>query len=241
MGHLGELFIRLRRVVYWVVLGAIVGYVVSSQLVDLISVPALRALPEGQRLVFISPFEKIWVHMRLSFIAGLLVVAPLIFWELSRFAAPALLSNERRRLGWILCVGYLVGLLGIALGYKIVLPAVMKALLSFGSDGQAAFLSLSPYVNMALGVLLACAVFLELPVVMIHLAAWGWVPASIWMKGRKPAIVVNAIVSALLSPPDAMSMLIMMVPIQVLYECGILGARMAEWANHEKRESPVLR
>src|SRR5690606_554148 len=104
-----------------------------------ISVPALEALPSGQRLVYISPFEKIWVHMRLSFMAGLLVVLPALLWEASVFVRPALFAIERRRLGQILILGYAVFFVGLWLGYRWALPAVMEALLSFGSDGQTPF------------------------------------------------------------------------------------------------------
>ena len=72
------------------------------------------------------------------------------------------------------------------------------------------------------------ALFFEIPAIMLNLSLWGWVKAETWTKGRRMSIVVNAIVSAILSPPDPWSMILMMIPLQVLFELGILLAKISE-------------
>jgi sec-independent protein translocase protein TatC len=75
----------------------------------------------------------------------------------------------------------------------------------------------------------------EIPLVMVFSSFWGWVSPQTWAKGRKTALVINSLVSAVLSPPDLMSMLIMMAPIQLLYECGVWFSRLAKWNSDEKK------
>jgi len=231
--HLEELFVRLRRSILYLVVGFVGGYVVSSWAVDELQKPLLTRLPEGAHLVFTTPFEKFWVYMRISLICGLIFVLPAMIWEVSRFVGPGLKKHERGRIAWLLVTASVVFGLGLWVGYRFVLPPLIDAILQFGSGSVVPFLTLSSYINTTLGVLLATALFLEVPVFMVHLSKWGWVRPGTWSQGRKLAVIVNAIVSAVLSPPDPASMIVMMIPLQLLYEGGIIGARVAEWFSHD--------
>lgn len=233
--HLDEFLIRLRRAFLWVFLGAVISYARSSDIIYWLESPLLKILPEGGKLVFTAPFEKIWVYMRVSTFAGLGLALPFVGWEVSRFLGPGLKAREKRRIVYFVLSFALVFALGVALGYRYVLPLVIDAAVRFGGGEALPFLTLSSYVNVALGVLLFAGLLLELPVVMVHLSAWGWVSALFWARSRRFAIVANAVVSAILSPPDALSMVLMMIPLQLLYECGVWGARVAQWGFYDSR------
>lgn len=234
--HLTELVKRLRRIATWVFIGACVGYYFSPRWVALLQEPLLAKLTDG-KLVFTTPFEKLWVYLRIAMIGGIAMVLPLIGFELASFVKPGLNVSERRKSKWLILSTTIAFVVGVFLGYRFVLPAILEAVLKFGNGTELPFLTLSAYVNTALGILLFCALFMQIPVWMWHLSAWGWVEAGTWAGGRKTALVVNAVVSAFLSPPDAVSMLLMMLPLQVLYEFGILGARVAQWLGNEKKSS----
>lgn len=231
--HLEELLVRVRRALYWIIAGSLAGYAVSGRVLGLLQAPLVTRLPEGGHLVYTQPFEKIWVYLRVSLVVGICAVSPFVAWEIGQFLVPALKPGHRRRVFVFLGVFGLVLYAGGVAGYLWTLPWVIQEALRFGEPGVSPFLTLSSYINMALGVLLFSALLVEIPIVMAFLSGWGWVAARVWSKGRRPAFVANAIVSAILSPPDALSMLLMMVPVQLLYECGVWGARMAEWARHE--------
>jgi sec-independent protein translocase protein TatC len=235
--HLEELLVRLRRSLFWVMAGSGGGYACSGWAVRMLQRPLLERLPEGGKIIFTAPFEKVWVYMRISFCLGLFFCLPMLAWEISQFVAPALKPREKRRVAYFTLIFLVVFGAGIYLGYLYSLPAVINAALHFGSSFEQPFLTLSTYINVSLGVLLFTSLMMEIPVLMSHLSAWGWVEPSVWVKGRKLSIIVNAIVSAFLSPPDALSMVLMMVPLQVLYESGIWGARMAQWLFDAKRDS----
>lgn len=234
MEHMGAFFSALKKVIFWVFVGLGAGYFVSEFLLNWIEEPFIKVMGQSTKLIFLSPFEKIWVHLRLAFWGGLIFVLPMIYWSLYGFAKPALFRSERRRLNGMMIIVFVVFALGLYLGHRFTLPLLLEALMGFKSLSETPFLGLSAYVGTALGTLLATALLLELPVVMFHLSLWGWVPSKSWSRGRRMALVVNSVVSAILSPPDIMSMFFVMIPVQVLYECGIILARMAEWGSNEK-------
>jgi sec-independent protein translocase protein TatC len=233
LSHLQELFARLRRGIFYLFIGFVAGYAVSEFVVEALEKPLIERLPAGAHLVFTTPFEKFWVYMRISLICGVLFVLPGLAWEVRGFVAPGLKRHERRRILWLFLSSAVVFALGLWVGFRFVLPPLIEAVLRFGSSDVMPYLTLSSYVNTTLGVLLATAIFLEVPVLMIHLSSWGWVQASVWSKGRRLSVVINAVASAILSPPDPASMIIMMIPLQILYEGGILGARVAQWWGHD--------
>jgi len=233
--HVQELFVSIRWLVVMVVLGAGVGYVFSEWIVDWLQVPFRSVMGEEAKLVFLSPFEKIWVHLRVAFWAGMLFAAPGLYAAVYYFVKPALLKRERRSLNVMLGVVLAVFWGGVFFAQHYTVPLLLKAVMSFKSLDEAPFLALSPYVNMTLGAIIATALIFELPVLMFFLSFMGWVRSRTWGSSRRVAIVVNAAAAAVLSPPDVMSMIVMMIPIHVLYEVGILVSRMAEWGKHEPR------
>jgi len=231
--HMRELFVSIRWLIVFVFVGAAAGYIFSEAIVQWLQVPFVSVMGHEAKLVFLSPFEKIWVHLRVAFWAGLLFVAPALYGAIYYFVKPALLKHERRSLNGLLLVVLAVFWGGIFFAQNYTVPLLLKAVMSFKSLNEAPFLALSPYINMTLGAIIATALLFELPVVMFFLSLMGWIPSRRWSSSRRMAIVVNALVSAVLSPPDVMSMLVMMLPIHVLYEVGILVSRVAEWKRHD--------
>ena len=226
--HLGELVTRVKRSLLWIISGFAVAYVFVGHAVALIEQPLIARLPAGSHLIYTGPFEKFWVYLRLAMVAGVILSGPLLLWEVCAFVAPALKHGEKNRMRWLLISFLGVFGLGAILGYLFVLPAVIDAIFAYGGAGsqEIAQLSLVSYVNAALGILLVSAIVLEIPVIMTHISAWRWVSPQTWSQKRRLAFFINAVFAAIFSPPDIMSMVIMMIPIQVLYEIGILGAKI---------------
>lgn len=237
--HFDELLKRLRRSMIWVFVGLCIGYYFANEAVLLLEEPLLVRLPEGAKIVFTTPFEKFWAYLKVAALVGTAAVIPLIGWEIASFIGPALKGAEKRRIVWLLISFGLVFILGLYCGYRFVLPPLLDAVLRYGGQ-EMPFLSVSAYVNAAIGVLIFTAFFLELPVIMLYLTLWGWVAAPSWGKGRKIALVFNAVISAILSPPDIMSMIVMMVPLAILYEFGIVGARIVHWVKGDKTPEPEV-
>lgn len=226
--HVSELSARLKRCVFYFIVACAIGYTLNAQIVDWIVGPLRELLPADASIVYTKPFEKIWVYIRVSLYFGGLFAAPFILLEGFQFANPAFAHFQKGRFLVLLFASSVAFGAGIWMGMQYALPAVLQAVFHFGSQEIAPFLTLSSYVNSASAILLACALFFEIPVLMFFLAQWGFVRANVWRQGRRVAIVVNAILAAFLSPPDPMSMLILMLPLILLYEGGIVLASLGE-------------
>jgi len=235
--HLPELVSRAKRSLGWVIAGFAIGYAFADRAVEWIEAPLLSRLPPLSNLIYIGPFEKFGAYLRMALVAGFLLALPFVLWEIWAFAKPALRENEKiflRRAGILFALTFVIGL---GLGYLVVLPAVIQAILSFGSSTkELAQFSMSSYVNTALGILVLSALILEIPVLMTQLSTWGWVSARAWIRHRRIAFAVNAVVAAIFSPPDMASMLVVLIPLQLLYETGILGAKIFARTHQDPRE-----
>ncbi len=234
--HLDELLKRVR----WIFLGLLgasgLGYALSRQIIEFFQIPLKLYMPQGFKLVYTQPLEKFWVVVRVSLVAGMALALPFIVYQIYGFLRPAFKSGEKASFIRLILGAMLSFSIGVYLGYQYVLPALVQVIIKFASLDVLPFLTLSSYVNSVLGLLLLCGLLCEIPVVMIFLSARGWVASSFWIEQRKPAIIINAVLSALLSPPDPVSMLVMMIPLHLLFEAGILGSRMAEYFSVNEKQ-----
>lgn len=232
--HVSELSARLKRCVFYFLVACAIGYTLNAQLVDWIMGPLKELLPADASIVYTKPFEKIWVYIRVSLYFGFLFAAPFVLLEGFQFANPAFDRFQKGRFLVLLLASSIAFAGGIWVGINYALPAVLNAVFQFGSQEIAPFLTVSSYVNSAAAILLACALFFEIPVLMFFLAQWGFVGAALWRRGRRLAIVVNSILAAFLSPPDPVSMLVLMLPLLLLYEGGIVLASLGERLRSEE-------
>ena len=221
-GHLGELRSRLIKVV-WTFLGAvIVAYFFSDTLIGWLKRPL-----KGD-LYFFSPTEAFWMTMKVSFVSGFFLSLPVIFYQGWRFISPGLFLRERRFALPVVILGNFFFALGLAFCYFVVFPFALNFLVNFGVDrGLTSMFSIGLYMDFQLKLLLAFGVIFELPLVITILAKMGLITPQFLVRQRRYAVLVNAIVAAILTPTsDLFNMMLMMVPLLVFYEMGILGARL---------------
>ncbi|MEO5666700.1 MAG: twin-arginine translocase subunit TatC [Bdellovibrionota bacterium] len=233
--HMQELFVSIRWFIIFIFIGAGVGYVFSESIVVWLKEPFVAVMGNSAGLAVINAFDKVFVKMRVALWSGILFAAPGLYASIYYFVKPALLKRERRMLNVMLGVVLVVFWGGLFFGQAYTVPVLLKAVMGLISSNEVSMLGLSSYINVTVGAMIATALLFELPVMMFFLSYAGWVSSRVWSSSRRGAIVANAVVSAILSPPDVVSMLVMMVPIHVLYEVGILVSRMAEWRRNESR------
>jgi sec-independent protein translocase protein TatC len=226
--HLEELRKRLMIAAGAWLVAFLACYSYAEQLFQLVAEPVRSVLPEGSSLVFIQATEPFFTLLKVAALAGLVVAFPIIVWQVWAFVAPGLYPNEKRFafpfvLFSSLCFGS-----GAYFGFTLVFPMVFSFLVTYGTGvgGVNAMLSMGAYLTLAMRLLVAFGLVFELPIVIFFLARMGVIDHRWLAKNRKYAVLVAFIVGAVLTPPDIFSQASIAVPFILLYEVGILVARL---------------
>jgi sec-independent protein translocase protein TatC len=229
IGHLSELRKRLIYCAMFFLLGAGLCYYYIDEIVtDLI-----HQAPD-MKFVAIAPEELIIAYLRIAFLGGIIVAAPLIIMQIWLFVKPGLVKRERRYLLLSLMVGSLFFLTGIAFSYLMIIPLSLKFLASFQTEQITSFISFSNYLGFITNMLVSFGLVFELPILMLLLSAFGILKVKMVTKYRKHILIVILILAAFLTPPDVVSQLLLAMPMLLLFEIGIVFARMAEKARFKR-------
>lgn len=169
------------------------------------------------------------MHMTSSFVVGLIAAFPYLFWEVWRFISPGLYAKEKNAArGAVFFVSFLF-LSGAAFGYYILSPLSINFLANYQLDPSIANeFDITSYVSTLSMLVLASAIMFQLPVVVYFLSMSGLVTSRMLKAYRKHSIVVILVLSAVITPPDVISQLLIAMPIVVLYEVGIEIAKRLE-------------
>lgn len=186
------------------------------------------------RMIFTGLPEQFITEIKVAFFVALAISIPLILLQIWRFVAPGLYSNEKRAFLPFLLATPVLFALGAALVYYMIIPMAWRFFLSFemagGPEGLAIELEpkVNEYLSLVLKLMFAFGLGFELPVFLILLARVGMVSAKGLAEKRRYAIVAVFVFAAVLTPPDVFSQIGLAVPLILLYEVSILGARMVE-------------
>jgi len=223
--HLTELRARLVRGLISVMLGFALCYFFSAQLFDFIRAPIQSYLPGGG-LHYIGVMEKFSAHLKVSFLAGVIVSSPFWLYQLWKFMAPGLYAHEKRY-----AVGFLTSAIffftgGAAFAYYLVLSAAFKFLFNFAGQVDQPMITIEAYFDFVIKLTLAFGLAFEMPVVIVFLGLMGVINAKQLSSSRRYAVVVMALISAIITPPDMVSMLALLIPLWLLFELSIVAVRM---------------
>jgi sec-independent protein translocase protein TatC len=233
--HLEELRQRLIRCVIAAVIGFVGCYPFSEKLFELLMQPLVKALPPDSTLIFTSLPEAFFTYLKVSFVAGLFAVSPFIFYQLWRFIAPGLYDSEKRYILPIAFFSAIFFVIGALFGYFIVFPFGFQFFMGFATDFIRPMPSVREYLSFSIKLLFAFGVIFELPLFIFFLARLGMVTAKGLRKKRKYAILIAFIVSAILTPPDVVTQILMSGPLIILYELGIWVAHF--FGKKKKKEN----
>jgi sec-independent protein translocase protein TatC len=224
MEHLGELRTRIVRALIAVLIGLLIAFPLSQRVVDWLAQPIQQT---GNTLVFLAVTEAFWVQMKVALIAGLFVASPAILWQIWAFIAPGLYTHERKYAAPFVIVGSLLFVGGGAFSLKVVTPYAVHFLLSFARPGLNPMISIGSYIDFLLKFTVAFGLVFELPLGITLAARMGLVTPKALAKNRKYAVLGAFVASALLTPtPDAFNQMLMAGPLLILYEVGIVCARI---------------
>ncbi|MCH6236267.1 twin-arginine translocase subunit TatC [Cognataquiflexum rubidum] len=212
-----------------------ITYRVLCQISDYLNVPPLciDTLPFTiQSRQMTGQFS---MHLTSSMVVGLIVSFPYLFWEVWKFIAPGLYSKERQAARGAVFFVSLLFFLGTAFGYFILAPLSINFLANYQLDPSILNeFDITSYIGTLSMLVLASAIMFQLPVVIYFLSMSGLVTAAMLKAYRRHSIVVILILSALITPPDVISQVLIAMPILVLYEVGIQVAKRLERQRAKK-------
>lgn len=177
--------------------------------------------------------------MTVSMVTGLILTIPYLLWELWRFIRPGLTWYERRNTNLFVFYVSLCFFVGVGFGYFVVAPLAINFFASWTASSTIVnMVDIGSFLRSVLSTSLACGLIFQLPVLMYFLARMGIVTAAFLRRYRKHAIVILAIVSAAITPPDLMSMFLVILPLIGLYELSIRIAGRVE--RRKAREDAAI-
>jgi sec-independent protein translocase protein TatC len=233
LDHLIELRRRLIYSLLAIGLAFAVSFYFAEQIFAFLVQPLLAA---GQkRIIFTQIFEGFFVQVKVAFFAAMMLSFPVIANQLWQFVAPGLYRSEKKALFPFLLATPVLFLLGASLAYYVTIPVALHFLLGYqgnmGGVEQEALPSVANYLSFVMQFLFAFGLAFLLPVLLMLLELAGIVTRAQLISARRYAIVGAFVVSAVLTPPDVGSQLLLAIPLVLLYEVALIGI----WFTERKR------
>ncbi|HEX7087335.1 MAG TPA: twin-arginine translocase subunit TatC [Vicinamibacterales bacterium] len=223
--HLDELRHRLIVSVIAVAGGFIVALVFINRIFEFVMRPLQEILPDGGRLIYTGPTEALMLQLKVAALAGLMIAAPVVMWQVWLFVAPGLYANEKRFALPFILVSSLSFVAGGAFSHFVVFPKAWAFLASFSTDYMEFLPRISDTFGLYAKMALAFALIFQMPTVVFALARMGVVTAGFLARQFKYAVLAIFIVSAIITPTsDPMNQTLMAGSMIVLYGVSILIA-----------------
>ena len=224
IAHLVELRNRLAIVTIWLVLGIIVAYPFSTKGMLLVWKEFINS---NVYMTAYSPLEWMLARLKLSLVFALAITIPQLFYQLYRFAGKGLYPNERRFFLKIVPVSFLLFILGVAIGYFLVLPVMFKYILFYSGDMATAQLSVQDTLSAVTTILAGFGIVFQLPLLVVFAVKLGLVKYQTLKKQRMLVYSTIVAFSFFLSPdPTFIAQIVVALLLVVLFEFSLLLIRL---------------
>lgn len=226
--HLVELRDRLLHSLYGIgaVLVVLLLYPGPSKLYDLLALPLVKTLPEGSRMIAVGVVSPFLVPIKVSVLAALALSLPWIMYQVWSFVAPGLYKHEKKLVLPLVAASTALFYAGAAFCYFFVFGQAFPAIQKMAPMSVAVSPDIEAYLDFVITMFIAFGVAFEVPIVVVILARMGIVTIEQLKAFRTYFVVGAAAVAGLVTPPDPVSMIALLVPMVLLYEFGILAAQL---------------
>lgn len=219
--HLRELRYRLIRAAYGIVVGMGISLYFSEQLMNIIRKPVLPYLTPGG-LVFTGVLDKFMAFIKVGLLGGVILSCPFWLYHLWKFISPGLYEKEKKYAISFIVSGTVLFGIGVSFVYFVVFPAAFQYLFTIGGTIDKPMITITDYLSFFTITTLMFGAAFELPLILVMLALMGIIDAKFLREKRRYAVLGIALVAAIITPPDLISMLLMLIPLMLLYEIAIL-------------------
>jgi sec-independent protein translocase protein TatC len=234
--HIADLRKRLVISCITLVIMFFICFSFYEPILEWMMLPAKAILPAGSSMVAIEMQETFFTALKVAFFTGFIFSLPVIFWQLWLFLAPGLYDHEKKLALPFVFFATLMFLIGASFAYYIVVPFGFEFLINFGNTVVMVFPSIGMYVGFFTKILFGFGIAFELPVITFFLAKIGLVDDRMLKDFFRYAVVLIFVVSALLTPPDVLTQLLMAAPLTLLYGISIYIAKVFNPAPKEEDE-----
>jgi sec-independent protein translocase protein TatC len=234
--HLRELRTRLVISLVATAVGIAACFSYTDVIWEFLVAPMNEVLETSGRgnMVIIEPLEGFLTYLKVALVAGLGLASPVISYQIWRFVAPALYPKEKRLVIPLMLASTTLFLLGAAFCYAVIFKFAFPFFIEITAADVQASLSIAAYLGLATRLLVAFGVCFQLPVIVFFLARIGLIDARDMITFFRYGVVGIFVLSALLTPPDVLSQMLMAAPMLLLYVIGIGVA----WVSSTKERDP---
>ncbi|SEQ26500.1 sec-independent protein translocase protein TatC [Solimonas aquatica] len=226
MSHLLELRSRLLNIVWGVLLVFVPTSFFAKQLYSIFAQPLLKLMPAGSSMIATEVASPFFTPIKLAFVFSLVLAMPWVLWQIWAFVAPGLYKSERRLVAPLMMSSTLLFYAGVAFAYFLVLPTVFHFMVNIAPQGVAVMTDISKYLDFVLTIFIAFGFAFETPVALVLLVKTGFVTPKQLQQNRQYVLVGAFVIGAIFTPPDVVSQIMLAVPIYLLFELGIVAARI---------------
>lgn len=239
--HLDELRKRIVNICIAIGIGFVLCFNFSEDLLGVLLLPLNATIRFGGAFPFISFIphtelhnlhftaltEPFMAHIKIGIIAGIMLMIPVILYQVWKFISPGLLQRERKYAGQFVFFATIFFAIGVLFCFFFLLPFAIPFLVGYKTEHLTPIIKIGEYIDFTLKFMLAAGAVFELPLLMILLGRMGIIQVETLTRFRKYAFLIAFVIGGLITPtPDAFNMTIMSLPIYLLYEVGILGVRI---------------
>ena len=237
ISHLLELRDRLIRAMIAVALAFLPCMFYSNQIFTFVATPLKEKLPKGTQLIATTVMSPFTTPFKLSLFVAVFLAMPFIIYQLWAFVAPGLYRHEKRFAVPLLISSIVLFYVGVVFAYFFVFPVMFQFFAATTPHGVAMMTDISAYLDFVLKMFLAFGAAFEVPIAVVLLVLTGVVKLEKLKENRGYVLIGIFILAALLTPPDAVSQCIMAIPMYLLYEGGLLMARILSKMRRETSDS----
>jgi sec-independent protein translocase protein TatC len=237
--HLAELRSRLVKSVLAIAVGFFVCFAIAEDIFAVLTAPLRQVHIRGLTLIGTTVTEAFFTKMKVAFVAAVLLASPVLLWQLWQFIAPGLYEHEKRYTRTFVFFGSFFFIAGAAFCYWIVIEKGLAFLLTrYEVIDVQPLLQIGDYLSVVSRLVLAFGIMFQLPVLAFFLARVGMMDHRFLIRNSRYAIIAIALFAAVLTPPDLISQVLLMVPLLFLYAISIAVAYAARYRmNRLEREA----
>jgi sec-independent protein translocase protein TatC len=207
---------------------------------DFLAWPMMQSLPEGTRMIATGVISPVLVPLKVTLLAAFMIALPYVLYQAWAFVAPGLYAHEKRIALPLVISSSLLFLLGVAYCYFVVFGMVFQGIHAFAPQAITPAPDIEAYLNFVITMFLAFGITFEIPLVQVVLVRNGVVTVEKLKEIRSYVIVGAFVIAAVVTPPDVLSQLLLAIPMCLLYEVGIVAARVfGKTRRPEEEQAPA--